>query len=78
MKNNDTPIYAITSLIFALSSWVIFGIILAPLSIALGIKSLSLKEKGSGMAIAGIVIGSIGVSVYVLGLVFISSVASYI
>lgn len=77
MENNQSSSYAVASLVCSLVSWVVFGIILAPLSIVFGVISLSKKERNSGMAIAGIIIGSIATAVCVLSLIVISSIATY-
>lgn len=76
MENNQSS-YAVASLVCSILSWVVLGIVLAPLSIIFGVISLSRKEKSAGMAIAGIIIGSIATAVCVFSLIIISSVATY-
>lgn len=74
-KKTNSNSFAVASLVCALLSWVVFGIILAPLSIVFGAVSLGRGETSRGMAIWGICIGSVAlfvlfVSLYVLSMSF--------
>lgn len=70
-KKTNSNSFAVASLVCSLLSWVVFGIILAPLSIIFGAISLGRGEKSVAMALWGITIGSVAlfvlfVSLYVL------------
>jgi drug/metabolite transporter (DMT)-like permease len=58
-EQNQSSTFGIVSLICSLMSFVVFGIILAPLGAIFGIVSLAKDEKNKGFAIAGIIIGCI-------------------
>lgn len=70
---NESSTYGIVSLACALCAWIAFGIILAPMAVIFGIASLAKDEKNKGLAIAGIVIGSIGFVVLIYSLAIISA-----
>ena len=76
-KTNNSNTYAVSSFICALVSWLVFGIILAPLSIVFGCISLGKNEKSKGLAIAGLIIGSIALAVLIFSFIIIGAVASY-
>lgn len=74
---NESSAYAISSFVCAIASWLIFGIVLAPLSIVFGCISLGRNERNKGFAIAGLIIGSIALAVMVFSFIIIGVAASY-
>lgn len=74
---NESNTYAVASLVCAIASWLIFGIILAPLSVVFGCMSLGKNERSKGLAIAGLIIGSIALAVLIFSWIIIGVAASY-
>ena len=75
---NESSAYGIASLACSIASWIIFGIILAPLGIIFGCISLSKNEKNKGLGIAGLIIGSVALAVYIFSLIIIATYSRYI
>ena len=66
---------ATASLICSIASWLILGIVLAPLGIIFGIMSLNSKNSGTKtMATVGLVIGVVSITVYIFSVMILLSV----
>lgn len=65
---NQSNAFGVASLVCSVLSWIVFGIILAPLGIIFGAVSLSRNEKNCGLAIAGIIVGSIALLVLLVAM----------
>ena len=72
-KKNNSNSFAVASLVCALMSWVVFGIILAPLSIVFGAVSLGRREQSKTMAVWGIAIGSVALFVVFVSMIILTS-----
>lgn len=76
MKNNDgLTIYAITSVAFGVISWFALAIILAPLGIIFG--AIAMKSENAGtkaLAVVGVIISAIMLTIYVLSLAILAGV----
>lgn len=77
VTTNNSNSYAVSSFVCAIASWLIFGIILAPLSVVFGCMSLGKNERSKGLAIAGLIIGSIALAVLIFSWIIIGVAASY-
>lgn len=75
---NESSAYGIASLTCSIASWLIFGIILAPLGIIFGCISLSKNEKNKGLGIAGLAIGIAALLLIMYSLAIINSFSRYI
>lgn len=75
--NNEPSVFSILSLTSALMSFLVLGIVLAPLGIAFGITGVAKNEKLKGLGIAGIVIGSIALFVLLISLAIIATYGRY-
>ena len=65
---NQSNAFGVASLVCSILSWLVFGIILAPLGIIFGAVSLSRREKNCGLALAGIIVGSIALLVLLVAM----------
>lgn len=77
-KKNQSSSFAVASFVCSLCSWLVLGIILAPLSIVFGCISISRNERNKGLAISGLVIGSVALAVLLLSLAIISAATKYV
>lgn len=68
VAQNQSNTFAVLSFICSVLSWVVFGIILAPLGIVFGAVSLGKNESNRGLAIAGITIGGVALFVMIVAL----------
>ena len=73
---NQSSAFGIASLTCSIVAWLAFGIVLAPAAIVFGIVGLARDEKNKGLAIAGLVIGSVGFVVLIYSLAIISAARS--
>lgn len=72
-KKNNSNSFAVASLVCALLSWVVLGIILAPLSIVFGAVSLGRREQSKAMAVWGIAIGATALFVLFVSMIILAS-----
>ena len=72
-KKNNSNSFAVASLVCSLLSWIILGIVLAPLSIVFGAVSLGRNEQSKAMAVWGIAIGSVALFVMFVSLLVLST-----
>ena len=75
-KKNNSNSFAVASLVCALLSWVVFGIILAPLSIVFGAVSLVRREQSKAMAVWGITIGAVALFVVFVSMIILTTAYS--
>lgn len=73
-KKNNSSAFAVASLVCAIMSWIVFGIVLAPLSIIFGAVSLGKNEQNKAMAVWGIAIGCIALFVLFVAMVIFATV----
>jgi len=77
-KQDEPSVFSILSLTSSLMSFLVLGIILAPLGVAFGIAGVAKNEKLKGLGIAGIVIGSIALFVLLISLAIIATYGRYL
>ena len=75
-RKNNSNSFAAASLVCSLMSWVVLGIILAPLSIVFGAVSLGRREQSKAMAVWGIAIGSVALFVLFVSMIILASAYS--
>jgi hypothetical protein len=59
-------------------SFLVLGIILAPLGVAFGIAGVAKNEKLKGLGIAGIVIGAIALFVLLVSIAIVATYGRYL
>lgn len=71
-EEESTPILGILSMVCAIVSWLVLGIVLAPISIIIGIVGACV-EKEKTPSIIGIIVGAIGLIVLIFAFGALSS-----
>lgn len=71
MENNST--YGIISIVCGVLSWVVLGIVLAPIGVVLGIIGLS-KDQNKVLATIGLIVSLIALTIVAYSMIILSAV----
>ena len=71
MENNST--YGIISIVCGVLSWIVLGIVLAPIGVVLGIIGLS-KDQNKVLATIGLIVSLIALTIVVYSMIIVSAI----
>lgn len=71
MENSKTDYYGITSIIFGVLSWVVLGIVFAPIGLIFGIIGINKNKGEQALSVIGIVLNLISLLIMVIAIAMV-------